>query len=107
MECGEDHIVGSRPDDCFACLSDRCDELLAALRLTHPEFCSARCPSVFTSSDQPRHCQECESIRTLIGAAPRAEAAASSRRDEKQEEDLSRIASTRDVSAPDATAGKD
>lgn len=31
-ECGEDHIVGERPDDCFACLSEQRDELLAALK---------------------------------------------------------------------------
>jgi hypothetical protein len=31
-ECGEDHIVGSRPDDCFACLSEQRDELLKALK---------------------------------------------------------------------------
>lgn len=31
-ECGEDHVVGSRPDECFACLSDQRDELLAALK---------------------------------------------------------------------------
>lgn len=32
-ECGEDHVIGERPDDCFACLSEQRDELLAALKL--------------------------------------------------------------------------
>lgn len=32
LECGEDHLVGSRPDDCFACLAEQRDALLAVLR---------------------------------------------------------------------------
>ena len=31
-ECGEDHVIGERPDDCFACLSEQRDELLTALK---------------------------------------------------------------------------
>lgn len=30
--CGEDHVVGERADDCFACLADQRDELLAVLK---------------------------------------------------------------------------
>lgn len=32
-ECGEDHVIGERPHDCFACLSEQRDELLAALEV--------------------------------------------------------------------------
>lgn len=28
-ECGEDHIVGSCPESCFACLDDLCNEIKA------------------------------------------------------------------------------
>lgn len=30
--CGEDHIIGTKPETCFACLSEQRDELLAALK---------------------------------------------------------------------------
>lgn len=37
-QCGEDHIIGERPDDCFACLSEQRDELLSALKALRESF---------------------------------------------------------------------
>jgi hypothetical protein len=31
--CGEDHVIGSRLRDCFACLDGLCDELLEVVRI--------------------------------------------------------------------------
>lgn len=44
-------------------------ELLAALRLALVEFCSNRCPTVFKSPDEPRHCEPCLAIRATIAQA--------------------------------------
>jgi hypothetical protein len=44
-------------------------DLLAALKLAAPEYCSLRCPSVFTASSQPRHTPECAAIRAAIAKA--------------------------------------
>ena len=66
--CGEDHIVGSCPDDCFACLAEQRDELLANIRLAADSFCSLNCPSVFKSQDEPRHIPDCERIRASIAS---------------------------------------
>lgn len=33
--CGEDHIIGTKPETCFACLSEQRDDLLAALTRLH------------------------------------------------------------------------
>lgn len=30
--CGEDHIIGTKPETCFACLAEQRDELLSCLR---------------------------------------------------------------------------
>lgn len=47
--------------------------LVAALRITHPEYCSMRCPSHFTSPEQPRHTPECARIAALICDEPKPE----------------------------------
>lgn len=69
MECGEDHVVGSRPDACFACLSEHRDRLLAALRIAQPEFCSMKCPSVFRGPDSERHIPACVEMLAAIDEA--------------------------------------
>lgn len=33
--CGEDHIIGTEPETCFACLSEQRDDLLTALTTLH------------------------------------------------------------------------
>lgn len=66
LECGEDHEVGSRPNDCFACLSEQRDRLLAALKVAQPGFCSLKCPSVFRGPDAARHIPACVEMQTLI-----------------------------------------
>ena len=50
-ECGEDHIVGERPDDCFSCLSEQRDSLLTALR----DLCDA-IPDETIAEDPPLGC---------------------------------------------------
>ena len=50
-ECGEDHIVGERPDDCFACLSEQRDSLLTTLR----DLCDA-IPDETIAKDPPLGC---------------------------------------------------
>jgi hypothetical protein len=66
MECGEDHILGSQPQDCFACLAEHRDRLLAALRIAQPEFCSLKCPSVFRTPDSKRHIPACVEMQAAI-----------------------------------------
>ena len=53
-ECGEDHEVGSRPNYCFACLSEQRDRLLAALKLarTHYENFPVLAPLVGDRRDE-------------------------------------------------------
>lgn len=65
-ECGEDHEVGSRPNHCFACLSEQRDKLLAALKAAQPQFCSMKCPSIFKGPDSARHIAECVAMQAAI-----------------------------------------
>lgn len=69
MECGEDHIVGSRPGDCFACLAEQRDKLLSALKAAQPEFCSMKCPSIFRGPDSARHIPDCLAMQATINEA--------------------------------------
>ena len=43
--------------------------LLTSLKRAAPSFCSLRCPSTFTSLEQPRHLPECDAMRAAIERA--------------------------------------
>jgi hypothetical protein len=58
--------IDRRREATFQSVVEQRNRLLKALKLAHPDFCSLRCPSNFTSPDQPRHIQECEEMRAVL-----------------------------------------
>ena len=59
-ECGEDHLVGSEPDRCFACLSSRYDDLVTAIKALQadPHGCSF-CDSGKLRNPEKGHRETC------------------------------------------------
>lgn len=42
------------------------DEATALLKQAQPEYCSMKCPSVFTDASSPRHTPECDAMRLYL-----------------------------------------
>jgi hypothetical protein len=75
-ECGEDHIIGSQPDDCFACLSEQRDELQRTLRmiLAEPHGCPM-CDSGALRNKAKEHWNTCgfARARQILGEGQQGE----------------------------------
>lgn len=59
----------------IAQLIEESGELQRLLAVAAPEFCSNRCPSVFSKPyhRQPRHVPNCDAMRALLSSSPRPE----------------------------------
>lgn len=58
--CGEDHVIGDCPNDCFACLAEQRDKLLAAVKAIFAErWGCPMCDSGVLRNPAKTHWPEC------------------------------------------------